>query len=118
MSFFIQVREDFCKKVLRFPTNAANTTAKWEIGREGRRGSLSHLAVKYCFEMMQMGQEELVRSRLRVEGRKFEFGKLDSVVKGRIAQNLFGKYVVDRQEKNSKTVYDTIKTTTFKRRGI
>jgi len=63
MSVFIQVREDFCKKVLRFPTSAANTTAKWEIGREGRRGSLSHLAVKYCFEIMQMGQEELVRSR-------------------------------------------------------
>jgi hypothetical protein len=49
--------------VLRFPTSAANATAKWEIGREDRRGILSHLAVKHCFEMIQMGQVELVRSR-------------------------------------------------------
>ena len=47
-----------------------------------------------------------------MEGRKFGFGKLDSAFKGRITQNLFGKYMVDRQEKNSKTVYDMIKTTT------
>jgi len=47
-------------------------------------------------------------------GRKFEFGKLGIKFKGRITQDLFGKYVVDRQEKNSKPVYDMIKTTTFK----
>ena len=45
-------------------------------------------------------------------GRKFEFGKLDITFKGRITQNLFRKYVVDRQEKNSQTGYDMIKTTT------
>jgi hypothetical protein len=38
-------------------------TAKWEVGRKGRRGILSHFAVKYCFEIMGMGQEELVKSR-------------------------------------------------------
>jgi hypothetical protein len=57
------LREDFCKKVLRFPTSAANVTAKWEIGRESRRVILSHLAVKHCFAMMQMGQAEPVRSQ-------------------------------------------------------
>lgn len=49
--------------MLRFPISAANGTAKWEIGREGRRVILSHLAVKHCFAMMQMGQAELVRSQ-------------------------------------------------------
>ena len=53
--------------MLLFPTSAANGTAKWEIGREGRRDILSHLAVKYCFEMMQMRQEELVRSRYELQ---------------------------------------------------
>ena len=49
--------------MFRFPTSAANGTAKWEIVREGRRCILSHLTVKYCFEMMQMGQEGLKMSR-------------------------------------------------------
>jgi len=46
-----------------------------------------------------------------VADKKFGFGKLGSTFKRRITQNLFGKYKVDRQEKNSKTVYDMIKTT-------
>jgi hypothetical protein len=50
--------------------------------------------------------------------KKFEFGKLENAFKGRITQTLFGKFVVDRQEKNSKPVYDMIKTTTFKCRRI
>jgi hypothetical protein len=73
MSVFIKLGKYFCKKVLRFPTSAANGTAIWEIGREGSRGILLHLAVKYYFEMMQMGQE-IVRSRYEKQVENLNLG--------------------------------------------
>jgi hypothetical protein len=60
--------------VLRFPTSAANVTAIWETGRECRRGIFLHIAVKYYFEMIQMGQEELVKSRYEKQVENLNLG--------------------------------------------
>jgi hypothetical protein len=84
------LREDFCKKVLRFLTSAANGTAKWEIDIEGRRGTLSHLAVKNCFEKMQMGREELVRSRYERQVENLNLGSWTVSLKEELHKTCLG----------------------------